>query len=268
MARTLSIATVVLAATASAAVAHAQQPPASAAFDTAYVVLLEADPESRVPETSRNATLQRHYEYQFRLIADGHTISGGPLVAEPGARFTGMTVLRAPSRAAADRMAADDPAVQSGLLRATVRTWVTVRSGPAEHATADTIAATVLEFFRAMADADVEASRRVLLADGVRFATGLAADGPLLRRESNEAYLDRLGRPGGRVYERIHDVHVHVRGTVASAWAPYDFYVDGEFSHCGTNAMTLVRTAEGWRIASSAWTVEREGCLPASGPGV
>jgi uncharacterized protein YciI/ketosteroid isomerase-like protein len=260
---TLSITAAVSATAAFADCASAQQPAMPPVLDTAYVVLLEANPEHRLPDPARAATVQRHYAYQFRLIADGHTILGGPLVPEAGAPFTGMTVLRAPTRAAADRMAADDPAVQAGLLRATVRTWTTVRSSPAERAAADTITATVLEFFRAMAAADVEASRLVLHPEGVRFATGIEADGPWLRRQTNDAYLERLGTRRERVHEQIHDVHVHVRGSVATAWAPYDFYVDGEFTHCGTNAITLVRTPEGWRIASSAWTVEATGCAPA-----
>ena len=45
-------------------------------------------------------------------------------------------------------------------------------------------------------------------------------------------------------------------------WAPYDFHVNGAFSHCGVDVFSLVRTAEGWRIAAVAYTVEREGCAP------
>jgi uncharacterized protein YciI/ketosteroid isomerase-like protein len=264
--RTLIIAAALLSAAVCGAAAHAQQPPVPPAFDTAYVVVLDANPESRAPEAERRATLERHSAYQFRLIADGHTILGGPLAPEPDAPFTGITVLRAPTRAAADRMAAEEPAVQAGLLLATVRTCTTVRSSPAERAAADTITAMVLEFFRAIAAADVEASRRVVHPEAVRFATGFRPAGPWLSRETGEAYLERLGRRADRMHEEIHDVHVHVRRTVASAWAPYDFYVAGEFSHCGTSAITLLRTADGWRIASSARTVEPDGCLPASCP--
>jgi hypothetical protein len=43
-------------------------------------------------------------------------------------------------------------------------------------------------------------------------------------------------------------------------WTPYDFHIDGEFSHCGIDAFNMVRTDEGWKIASIVWTVERTGC--------
>ena len=44
--------------------------------------------------------------------------------------------------------------------------------------------------------------------------------------------------------------------------APYDFHRDGEFSHCGVDAFTLVRTESGWKISGGVYTVETEGCAP------
>ena len=41
-------------------------------------------------------------------------------------------------------------------------------------------------------------------------------------------------------------------------WTPYDFHIDGRFSHSGIDVFTVVRTADGWRIASIAYTVDRE----------
>ncbi|MEN8145975.1 MAG: hypothetical protein ABFS14_13635 [Gemmatimonadota bacterium] len=48
-----------------------------------------------------------------------------------------------------------------------------------------------------------------------------------------------------------------VQGHLATVWLPYDFYTDGEWSHCGVDTFTMLRTEEGWRIASLAWTVEQ-----------
>ena len=44
-------------------------------------------------------------------------------------------------------------------------------------------------------------------------------------------------------------------------WTRYDFYIDSEFSHCGTDAWIMLRTDQGWRIASLAWTSEQD-CEP------
>jgi hypothetical protein len=54
-----------------------------------------------------------------------------------------------------------------------------------------------------------------------------------------------------------------VQGHLAMVWLPYDFYQNGQWSHCGVNAFILLRRPEGWRIASIAWTVEQPpACRP------
>jgi hypothetical protein len=62
--------------------------------------------------------------------------------------------------------------------------------------------------------------------------------------------------------ERMWDPEVRIQGAIAAVWTRYDFHRDGKFSHCGTDAFNLVKTAEGWKIASAMWTVERTGCVP------
>ena len=55
---------------------------------------------------------------------------------------------------------------------------------------------------------------------------------------------------------------VQVQGRIASVWTPYDFHIDGRFSHCGIDTITLLRTDAGWRIAGLLYTVQRTGCAP------
>lgn len=54
------------------------------------------------------------------------------------------------------------------------------------------------------------------------------------------------------------DIEVH-RG-LAMAWVPYEFRVNGNFSHCGVDAFTLMKTNEQWKIVSIAYTVELDEC--------
>jgi ketosteroid isomerase-like protein len=63
--------------------------------------------------------------------------------------------------------------------------------------------------------------------------------------------------------ERGFDPEVRVQGHLAMVWLPYDFYTNGQWSHCGVDAFILLRRPEGWRIASIAWTVEQPpACRP------
>ena len=59
------------------------------------------------------------------------------------------------------------------------------------------------------------------------------------------------------IVERGFDPEVRISGPVASVWLPYDLYVDGEWSHCGVDVFTLIKTNDGWKIASLVWSAEQ-----------
>ena len=118
-------------------------------------------------------------------------------------------------------------------------------------------------FFTSMTDRDVVAARSVLEPLGRFFSVRIGADGSRsVRTFTNQEYLDGLA--GGTVVqrERMWDVQIRIHGDIATAWGPYDFHRDGVFSHCGVDAVDLIRTAEGWRITGGVYTVEPEGCAP------
>ena len=71
-------------------------------------------------------------------------------------------------------------------------------------------------------------------------------------RDDFAASLADAARP---YHERIWDPEVRIDGPVASVWAPYDFYLGAEFSHCGTDAFLLAKTPEGWRVSAVSYTV-------------
>jgi hypothetical protein len=54
--------------------------------------------------------------------------------------------------------------------------------------------------------------------------------------------------------------HVLIRGRIAQVWGEYEFLRDGKFSHCGVDTATLFKTADGWKISTLSYTVERTGC--------
>jgi len=60
--------------------------------------------------------------------------------------------------------------------------------------------------------------------------------------------------------ERMYDPDVRVDGAIAQVWTYYTFRNGRTFSHCGTDAMTLMRTGGAWRIANWIWTVRTVGC--------
>jgi hypothetical protein len=57
--------------------------------------------------------------------------------------------------------------------------------------------------------------------------------------------------------ERGFNPQAMVNGGVAMVWYPYDFYLNGAWSHCGVDIFTFVKTDGKWRIASMAWSAEQ-----------
>ena len=50
--------------------------------------------------------------------------------------------------------------------------------------------------------------------------------------------------------EKLLDYKINIDGNLASVWTPYQFYLNGDLSHCGANLFTLVATTDGWKIMS------------------
>lgn len=62
------------------------------------------------------------------------------------------------------------------------------------------------------------------------------------------------------VEEPIYDPHVMSDGLVAMVWAPFDFFANGAFSHCGVNVFTLMKIDGDWKIATVTYSHIEEGC--------
>jgi hypothetical protein len=120
---------------------------------------------------------------------------------------------------------------------------------------------TVQRFFETMTAHDRAGATEVLDPEGdfvsVRWSdTGEA----LVRRAPNADYLASLDVDSQTFLERMWDAEVMIHGPIAVVWTPYDFHVDGAFSHCGVDAFQLLRTEAGWVITGGTYTVERTGC--------
>ncbi len=69
----------------------------------------------------------------------------------------------------------------------------------------------------------------------------------------------------GLANEQIGHMDVRIDGNLAQAWVPYSFYLGDRFSHCGTNAFTLVKDQdEHWQILSIIDTRRKVNCATLS----
>jgi hypothetical protein len=59
------------------------------------------------------------------------------------------------------------------------------------------------------------------------------------------------------IVERGFRGEAKVSGPIATVWLPYDLYVDGQWSHCGVDTFTFMKTGGAWKIVALAYSVEQ-----------
>ena len=146
------------------------------------------------------------------------------------------------------------PIVIAVLVTATL----SAQSGNSEK---DAVLKAVQIFFDTMAAKDVEGARAILQPQGRFHAMGMRDGKPDVRAFSNEEYFADLQASKQKMRERTWNPEVSVHGLIATFRAPYDFWIDGKLSHCGTDVFDLIKTEDGWKIAGGVYTVESK-CAP------
>jgi len=107
--------------------------------------------------------------------------------------------------------------------------------------------------------------RAIQLAEGTSLSFRPRANGyPReleMRMWTNEEFLADLKPDGHDYMERwTEEPTILLRGPIAVIWGEYEFWIDGEFSHCGIDSVDLVKIEGKWKIANFMWTVQKEGC--------
>jgi hypothetical protein len=76
------------------------------------------------------------------------------------------------------------------------------------------------------------------------------AKGAKLSNETSKEFYNSIATiPSDfKVEEKILSYSIQVDGTLAHAWTPYEFYINGKLSHSGVNAFTLFKESDIWKI--------------------
>jgi hypothetical protein len=116
---------------------------------------------------------------------------------------------------------------------------------------------------RAISTQDTALARRVLLP-GMQFAAIPSPAQPTSRArwQADSTFYRSLPQRSETLLERMWSPQVALHGSVATVAAPYDFYINGTFSHCGTDVFLLVKHQGEWRISAVQYTVQRQQCVP------
>jgi len=118
--------------------------------------------------------------------------------------------------------------------------------------------ATVQKTFNAMAAHDAAMIRATMLPDARLYAV---RDQGAPTSTTVDDFASQIASIKGDLLERFTSrPSISIRGRMAQVWGEYEFLRDGKFNHCGVDSVSLLKTAEGWKIATIVYTSETSGC--------
>lgn len=115
---------------------------------------------------------------------------------------------------------------------------------------------TVQKLFDGFATKDTLALRQVLLPNGQFYSVREDSNQVITKRTPHSTIIKRISMDQKLIREVMSDPQVLIHNRIAIVWTPYDFYINEKRSHGGVDAVSLLKTADGWKIAGIIYTVE------------
>lgn len=124
------------------------------------------------------------------------------------------------------------------------------------------ILSTVDQFFKAMTERDGGTLRAITIPGSLSIWAANPPESRELNFINYSQMIARFSGVGPKLVERYWDPTVLIEGNIALFWAPYDFHIDGDFSHCGIDSFQLVKREGNWLLSNLSWTRQYENCEP------
>lgn len=86
---------------------------------------------------------------------------------------------------------------------------------------------------------------------------GVQMQGAAVRASARNREETRAYKSSNTLLERGFEARAMVDGPIAMVWLPYDFHVNGQWSHCGVDIFTLIRSGTGWRVVNLTYSVSQ-----------
>ncbi|MGB0915449.1 MAG: nuclear transport factor 2 family protein [Crocinitomicaceae bacterium] len=118
------------------------------------------------------------------------------------------------------------------------------------------------DLFMAMKTSDSIMINTIFTEDVTLKSTFTTKDGQTMIHQGNvKEFIDAVSKPKTDIWdERISNLTILVDDNLALAWMNYSFFLNDKFSHCGVNAIELVKFDNGWRITNLTDTRRKESC--------
>lgn len=117
------------------------------------------------------------------------------------------------------------------------------------------------DLFDGMREADTVKVKNVMHSNARLITTFLKYGENEMLEEDLSKFIEAIGRERTDLWdERISNLEVQINQGLAQVWMDYSFYINDELSHCGVNAMQLVKSNGEWKIIHLMDTRKRKGC--------
>lgn len=139
-----------------------------------------------------------------------------------------------------------------------------VASTNAQTTEENEVKAAIEQFFEAFHQQDSSTLRTLATKEVVLQSISVDNVGrTLLKTEDFDVFVNSIASiPEDRTFEeKLLGFTIKVDGPMANAWTPYEFWYNGNFSHCGVNSFQLIKKDEKWKIIYLVDTRRKEGCL-------
>ncbi|MDQ3018074.1 MAG: nuclear transport factor 2 family protein [Bacteroidota bacterium] len=125
------------------------------------------------------------------------------------------------------------------------------------------IKAVIDRMFQGMYNADTAALRKCFLPAGQLMTYSYDSKGhPRAKADSMDEFLGSVATMGPEdIEEKLTSWHILVDEGIAIVWAPYKFYFEGVFSHCGVNSFQLIQVQNQWKISLLTDTRRKTDCV-------
>lgn len=133
----------------------------------------------------------------------------------------------------------------------------------AQDTDSEAVKATIVNFFDAFHKQDTIALKAMVKGDIKLQSISVNKEGKSVLHESEYGqFLKNIASiPKENTFEeKLLGFNIQVDGNMANAWTPYEFWYNGNFSHCGVNSFQLMKEDDAWKIIYLVDTRRREGC--------
>jgi hypothetical protein len=107
----------------------------------------------------------------------------------------------------------------------------------------------IKQTFKAMLTADTVLLKSCFAPGAIMHVVQNQKDSVVVRTSKVVDFVASIGKQQpGSLDERSFDEIIYIDRELASAWAPYTFHRNGQFSHKGIDSFQFVKLKDGWKI--------------------